>query len=352
MIMKGLSHRSIHYLVKFKTIILLLLMWCAWGGQVLAQELILPEAIKVPIRPKLITRESGHVYSGLTSLSRITCPGPEQTRPNHNWFAKSVGENNVALPAAEGPITQAEIGRIKTVAIKIPAIELPPPIIVPDLKPSWEPKDVEDSSFQWGSAIRQSLRFLAIQHAFRLATEAQTREDLKGPFFKDYFETVRNLRGWRDGDPFMVNYIGHPMMGAVTGYIQIHNDPRGLRQEVGFNKEYFKSRLKAFGWSALYSTQFELGPISEASLGNVGIRPSKLSNHPMGYVDLVVTPVIGTMWLMGEDALDKYVVMPIENRVRNKTVRILVRSFLNPSRSMANVLRSKWPWYRDGRKLQ
>ncbi|MES4793477.1 MAG: hypothetical protein C4321_11300, partial [Chloroflexota bacterium] len=100
------------------------------------------------------------------------------------------------------------------------------------------------------------------EHAFRLATEDGTRADLKGPFFKDWFATVASLRGWRDGDPFMVNYIGHPMMGAVSGYIQVQNDPRGRKQEVGFNKEYFKSRLRAFGFAALYSTQFELGPLS------------------------------------------------------------------------------------------
>ncbi|HYE74092.1 MAG TPA: hypothetical protein VEF04_12215 [Blastocatellia bacterium] len=312
----------------------------------------MPDVAKIPIQPKLIQREGGHVYSGLTTLSRITCPGPEQTRLSRNWFTTPIKETGTSPAAAEGPVTQADIGRIKTVAVRIPTIELPPPVIIPAIKPSWEPRDVEDTSFQWGSAIRQSMRFLAIQHAFRLATEGQTRADLKGPFFKDYFETLTKLRGWTDGDPFIVNYIGHPMMGAVSGYIQIQNDPRGIKQEVGFNKDYFKSRLKAFGWSALYSTQFELGPISEASLGNVGIRPTKVSKHPMGYVDIVVTPVVGTMWLVGEDALDKYVVMPIENRVNNKVVRILVRSFLNPSRSMANVLRSKWPWYRDGRKLQ
>jgi hypothetical protein len=59
---------------------------------------------------------------------------------------------------------------------------------------------------------------------------------MKGPFWKDYFNSVGNLRGWGDGDEFLVNYIGHQMEGAVAGFIQIQNDPKGKRQEVGFNK--------------------------------------------------------------------------------------------------------------------
>jgi hypothetical protein len=209
----------------------------------------------------------------------------------------------------------------------------------------------EQAGFQWRSAWRQSLMFLGIQHAFRLMTEESTRADLKGPFFKDYLTTLTKLRGWDDGDPFIVNYIGHPMMGSVTGYIQVQNDPRGIHREVGFNKDYFKSRLKAFGWSFLYSTQFEIGPVSEASLGNIGIRPTKESKHAMAYVDIVVTPLIGTGWLVGEDLIDKYLIRRLDTQVNNKVARVLLRSFLNPTRSMANFLRGKYPWYRDDRSF-
>lgn len=209
----------------------------------------------------------------------------------------------------------------------------------------------ENAGFQWGSALRQAALFMGIQHAFRMATEAGSRADLKGPFFRDYFTTVTKLRGWDDGDPFIVNYIGHPMMGSVTGYIQIQNDPRGIGQELGLTKSYWKSRLKAFGWSFVYSTQFELGPISEASLGNVGIRPYDGRKHPMAYVDIAVTPVVGTAWLVGEDALDKYLIRQLDRKVDNRVLRALLRSFLNPTRSMANVLRGKYPWDRDDRRF-
>ena len=50
-----------------------------------------------------------------------------------------------------------------------------------------------------------------------------------------------------------------------------------------------------------------------------------------------------------EDALDKYLIRFIDERVKNRTLHALLRSFLNPTRSMANVLRGKHPWYRDDR---
>jgi len=206
------------------------------------------------------------------------------------------------------------------------------------------------NSFEWNGAFRQSMIFLCIEHAFRLATEGGTRADLKGPFFKDYFKALKSLRGWDDGDPFLVNYIGHPMAGSVSGFIQVHNDPRGVKEEVSLNKSYWQSRLKAFGWSFAYSTQFELGLFSEASLGNIGIRPYGKAKHPMAYVDLVVTPVVGTGWLVGEDMLDRYLIQRLEDKIGSRVVRLLIRTFLNPTRSFANLLRQQRPWYRDNRQ--
>lgn len=206
------------------------------------------------------------------------------------------------------------------------------------------------TSFDWNAAFRQSMIFLGIQHAFRLATEKGTRDELKGPFFKDYFKAMSNLQGWNDGDPFLVNYIGHPMMGSVTGFIQVQNDPKGVKEEISLSRRYWRSRLKAFGWSFAYSTQFEIGLFSEAALGNIGIRPYDKAKHPMAYVDLVVTPVVGTGWLVGEDMLDLYLIKRIEDKVGNRMARLLIRSFLNPTRSFANLIRGKKPWYRDNRQ--
>jgi hypothetical protein len=62
----------------------------------------------------------------------------------------------------------------------------------------------------------------------------------------------------------------------------------------------------------LYSLQFELGPISEASLGNS--RGTPLYPHPTSYVDLVITPTVGTGWMVGEDLADRHLIVPLERR--------------------------------------
>jgi len=172
------------------------------------------------------------------------------------------------------------------------------------------PAASEPTGFQWKPALLQSGLFLGFQHGFRLGTEEATRAELKGPFFRDWSRSVQNLRGWDDGDPFVVNYVGHPMMGAVAGYIAVQNDPLYKRSTFGRNSHYWKSRLRALAFSAVYSTQFELGPVSEASIGNVQLHPPE-----NGVCDFVVTPTVGLGWQIAEDALDRMLVRRIESRV-------------------------------------
>src|SRR5262249_36407961 len=88
-------------------------------------------------------------------------------------------------------------------------------------------KPVQETTKQsggWHALFVQSFAFLSFEHAFRYATEEQTRQNLSGPFFQGYVNSVGSLHGWSDGDPFIVNYVGHPMQGAVSGYIWTHND--------------------------------------------------------------------------------------------------------------------------------
>jgi len=183
--------------------------------------------------------------------------------------------------------------------------------------------------------------------AYRLGDQPETRAQLKGPYLKDWWESVKGLQQWDDTDSWLANYVGHPMQGAVTGYIQIQNDPRGRLQEFGKNKGYWKSRTKAFLWAAAYSTFYELSPIGDAGIGNVG-HPVK-DPGKKGYVDLVITPTLGLALIVIEDMLDMKVVWPIEKRTNNKMVKRLLRSFLGMHRSFTNLLRFKTPWYIDSR---
>lgn len=207
----------------------------------------------------------------------------------------------------------------------------------------------EDGRTDWNKTMLQSLFFTGVMHGYRIWYEPDTRAALGGPFFRDYFRAIRHLRGWSDGDNFLTNYIGHPMMGATAGRILLQNTLRERGLEPGLNREYLRSRMKAFGYSTLFSLQFEVGLISEGTIGHA--MPNEHSRTPFSYQDLVITPTLGTAWLIGEDVLDRYLLRRIERWTGNRPLRMLARSILNPTRGMANLMRLKWPWYRDDRPL-
>jgi len=135
------------------------------------------------------------------------------------------------------------------------------------------------------------------------------------------------------------------MMGSITGYLQRQNDPQFRAVNFGRSATYWKSVARSLAFSAVFSTQFEIGPISESSLGNSGKIPGT-----QGFVDLVVTPTIGTGWMIGEDALDRYLIRRVERATSNPWIKLAVRTGLNPTRSFANLLRGKVPWHRDDRE--
>jgi hypothetical protein len=193
---------------------------------------------------------------------------------------------------------------------------------------------------RWKPAFEQALLFLAVQHGYAL-TQPKTRRDLHGPFLRDYFSSVKSLHGWADGGRFFTNYVAHPMQGSMLAFVWVQNDPADSHARFGRSASYWRGRMKAVAWSAAWSTQFEIGPVSQASIGNVGLHGKQT------WVDLVMTPAGGAAWLVAEDALDRFVVRRIEARTDNTLVRIGARMLLNPTRSAANLLRFQRPWRRD-----
>lgn len=201
--------------------------------------------------------------------------------------------------------------------------------------------------FHWKPAIVESLYFLGIQHGFRLV-QKKTRDQFRGEFFNDWGESIRSLEGWKDGDNTFTNYVAHPMQGGVTGRIFINNSDKSKKLEFSKSKEYWKSRFKAMIWSAVWSTQFEMGPISEATIGNVGIR--RVNGYStMAWVDLVMTPTAGTGVLIGEDIVDKYILKKWLEKGSSPTKIRILRTFLTPIQSFTNVLGGKFPWKRHNR---
>ena len=228
----------------------------------------------------------------------------------------------------------------------IPEQEHPAPSVPADAtsipEDSGAPAAPEETErrFGWKSATEQTLLFLGVQHGYAF-TQPKTRRDLSGPFFRDYFRSVASIGKWGDGGKLFTNYVAHPMQGSLLGYVWVQNDPKGKTARFGRSKAYWRSRAKAFAWSAAWSTQFEIGPVSQASIGNVGLHGKQT------WVDIVVTPVGGTAWLVAEDALDRFVVRRIERRVEHRFLKIAVRMLFNPTRSSANLLRFEKPWRRD-----
>ena len=195
-------------------------------------------------------------------------------------------------------------------------------------------------------AIGASLKLLMIEHGTRIVFQEKTRRELGGPFFLDYRRSIRWPPQWDDTDAWWVNYIGHPIHGAAAGNIWLDH---GAHREatLGMNSNYWTSRGSAAAFSAFYSLQFEVGPLSEASIGNVGMRP-----ETTGWVDHIVTPAGAFGLMVGEDVLDRYVVQWLERRTGNRVARATMRILFNPSRSLANVSQNRMPWTRPDRPLR
>jgi hypothetical protein len=199
-----------------------------------------------------------------------------------------------------------------------------------------------ETGIDWKNLAMSSVNFLAVEHSFRYATEEATRDQSLS--LDGYVDSVTSLHGWGDGDEFMVNYVGHPMQGAVSNFMWQHDDRAYRAEEFGRNRRYWKAKLRGMAFAFAYSTQFEIGPVSEASLGNI-----QASWPQYGLVDIVVTPTIGTGWAIGEDAIDRIIIQRLETRVSSPVARVFIRGGLNPARSFANLMSGRVPWSRDDR---
>lgn len=222
--------------------------------------------------------------------------------------------------------------------------------------------------FHWGRALFESFTFLAIEQAYVVHDDYRWVVVENGVPFNHYWHDYKQSlsawvhSGWNDGDPSLYSYVGHPIQGALTSYIQIQNDPRGRDLEFSNTREYWKSRLRATIWNAVYSTQWNIGPLSEITVEKYGTaaRPAwnedgswpcttKYCFNGVGQVDLVTTPVGGLAWVLAEDLLDKKVARRVEGSTRNAFLIDFTRCALNPIRGGANILHGKRPWYRASR---
>jgi hypothetical protein len=239
------------------------------------------------------------------------------------------------------------------------AVSVSPPAARPVLgasKPS--------GGIRWGSLVLQWCFFIAIEHTERILKEPKTREQLSGPFFHDWLSTVSMYRfdRWDDNDKFVTSYLGHPTQGAIVAAIFWQNDDHVRFSDQDFHSAAYRhALLHTFAFVTIDAVQWKLGPVSEASIGNVGLpvhwwdRECKALNAPCvprtGLNDLVLNEVGGIAMTIGYQWLDKHLQKGmIERRVHNRALIDATRVLTNPPQAMANIVRSRAPWFRDNRR--
>ena len=99
-----------------------------------------------------------------------------------------------------------------------------------------------------------------------------------------------------------VNYVGHPIHGAASGFIWLDHEDGSHAPSLGFSKQYWLSRGRATAWAAA--------------------------------------------------AMDRYLILRIEQWTGNRVVRAVTRTLLNPSRALSNAAQGRMPWFRLVRPLR
>ena len=270
----------------------------------------------------------------------------------------AAGSNLAASPLAvplESPLPDSPLPGDKSAESSSRANVSPiSPVIATHTLPS-------SGKFDFKAAFWQSFGVTFFFEAWRAAFDPGLRWNLAHkPFFHDWFASYGgyDMHRWGDGDNFVVNDVGHPLEGAVFARVFLQNSPNS-QVVIGRNSRYWTSRLKALGWAAVWSTQSEIGPLSETNFGNQGgftyvpgcgtylfcLNDPKLKppTNNTGWTDFVITPLIGMAWVLGEDTIDKYIVTPVAVNHRILGGRIL-RSALEPSRSFAAIFSGRYPW--------
>jgi hypothetical protein len=222
----------------------------------------------------------------------------------------------------------------------------------------------QQERYHWKGLLLQSLAFIGVENTFRLLSDETFRNlTAEKPYWHDYIASLRqwNMRRWWDGDDFLVDYIGHPMQGGVSSFIEIQNDPKARSLQISATSAYWKSRFMGMLWATVFSTQQKIGPLGETALGSDGgytyvsgckypcpsWKPGEKYTNNTGWTDFIATPVIGTLWVLLEDSIDRYISDPVQDPRPNAVFPKILRGGLNPTRTMANAMRLKAPWYRD-----
>ena len=224
------------------------------------------------------------------------------------------------------------------------------------------PEAKHSTGIHWGPLLREWWLNLAMEHTERILQESKTRDQLSGPFFRGWIDTVSMYRfdRWDDNDKFATSYLGHPTQGAIVAAIFWQNDDHVRFSDQDFHSSaYRKALLQTFAFVTVDAVQWKLGPLSEASIGHVGLparwwdRDCKALGIPCfprtGVNDLVLNEVGGTAMTIGFQWLDKHVQKRIERGSQSRALIDTTRILMNPPQAVANLVRFRRPWFRDSR---
>ena len=239
----------------------------------------------------------------------------------------------------------------------------PAPVVSPALGPVVaEPK--HSGGIHWGPLLRRVVdvcrhRTIGADRQGIEAPESTGRTVLSG----DWFDTVsaHHFDNWNDGGKVFTSYIAHPAMGATTQAIFWQNNDHVRFAEQDFKSPvYRKALLQAFALAAADAVIWKLGPLSESSIGNVGLpvkwwdKDCKALHIPCvdrtGVSDMVMNEVGGTAMTIGFQWLDKHLQRRIESRFQNRYFINTTRMLTYPPQCLADVVRFRAPWYRDNRR--
>jgi hypothetical protein len=297
------------------------------------EELRYPQLARTPIDP---------IDPGSQSLQRMLRPLPTETEQEIPSRTAKVSFDGIDVNAAYAGINHSFFRSARQTRDRIP-----------------DDANADDTGvgepYHWRGLIAQSLFFNVIENSFRSASDNQIRNLLAHkPFWHDYAASMRqfNMRRWNDGDDFLVNYVGHPMQGAVSGFIEVQNDPNGRLQEISATRAYWKSRFKAFLWATAYSTHSEISPLGEAGIGNEGGWTYPIHCHTIctapgtytrytnntGWVDFIITPTLGTLWLTEHAIISSSIRnsrAPSEMSVSHTVTTVMLSNDYKFSRSIA-----------------
>lgn len=217
-------------------------------------------------------------------------------------------------------------------------------------------------AIHWGSLMREWWLWIATEQTERILKESKTRNQLSGPFFGDWFHAVAvyHFDNWNDGGKVVTSYLAHPTQGAIAEALFWQNNDHVRFSEQDFHSSAYRhALLEAFAFATVDAVLWKMGPLSESSIGNVGVpvnwwdRDCKSLHIPCvdrtGVSDMVMNEVGGTALTIGFQWLDKHVAKRIENNTQSRALIDTTRMLANPPQTVANVMRGRRPWYRDNR---